>query len=952
VLSDSAGGTHVRTSSEQVQFVVMKTVAFRKVALLGGILWGMVVGAGSLWAQETKTPPWQRANAAAAQADSLMDERQFEAARQAYRRAQGLYRGVDSLRQVAVVTGDIGVTHYHTGDLEAALRAFEEAVALARRAGAREKVANLLNNIGLIEWRRGQYDAALQHLEEAVRIHRAESNRTRVGRALNNIANIHEERGEYQDALRKYRQALNTARMQRDSVDVASYLNNIGLVLRSQGRYDEALRYHQRALDLHRTLGSETGVTAALNNIGIVWRERDEYDRALQSYREALRINRELEDRAAIATNLTNIGVIRQRQGHNQEAADTLQKALRISRELESRPRVAIILNDLAAVRRSQGVYDEALALHEKALRMNRAIGRPEGAAKALDGIGLTYLEQGRYAAADSVLRASIAVTDTLIEAASGADRRDFLAQEIGRFHRRVVAQVRAGTPEAALRTLERSRTRVFADRLAGPSDDRGAVPPIDSLQRTLGPEEAAVLYANTDAPGPITALIVTRTSVQAREVADAAFVDWARRAFEDELDWLRRREDPLMAEAKGVDTDETLASLVRLYRRDLAVPPQRQLLAEERRRVLARELYALLIAPLEGTLAGVDEIVMVPDGALAYLPFETLQNRRGAYLVDRWRVQYTQSLRVLHLLRRREAQSPDSTAQRSLLALGGAVYDAATYAADTAASTSGAVLADAASDRALRLGEGAAPEPVRALGGDGLASGGAPTRSYRQLGFGPDRWYNLGGTLRETRALGRIVGSSTLLVGENASERTLREFSRSGALDDYRALHFATHGFVVPEAPSLSALVLSEVSRQASRERRPARRDTAALTAVDGYLNMREIARLDVDAEFVALSACKTGLGRIYRGSGAVSLAQAFLRAGAGAVAVSLWPVYDASTSRFMQAVYRRAWTGETSWAAAIAQTKRAFIAGDHGERLRAPRFWAPFVYYGREAR
>jgi CHAT domain-containing protein len=68
--------------------------------------------------------------------------------------------------------------------------------------------------------------------------------------------------------------------------------------------------------------------------------------------------------------------------------------------------------------------------------------------------------------------------------------------------------------------------------------------------------------------------------------------------------------------------------------------------------------------------------------------------------------------------------------------------------------------------------------------------------------------------------------------------------------------------------------------------------------------------------------------------------------------VAVSLWPVYDASTSRFMQAVYRRAWTGETSWAAAIAQTKRAFIAGDHGERLRAPRFWAPFVYYGREAR
>ena len=50
------------------------------------------------------------------------------------------------------------------------------------------------------------------------------------------------------------------------------------------------------------------------------------------------------------------------------------------------------------------------------------------------------------------------------------------------------------------------------------------------------------------------------------------------------------------------------------------------------------------------------------------------------------------------------------------------------------------------------------------------------------------------------------------------------------------------------------------------------------------------------------------------------------------------------------LQAVYRRAWDRDTSWAAAIAETKRAFIDGHHGERLRAPRFWAPFVHYGRD--
>jgi CHAT domain-containing protein len=611
---------------------------------------------------------------------------------------------------------------------------------------------------------------------------------------------------------------------------------------------------------------------------------------------------------------------------------------------------VAIVLNDLAAVHRSQGEHNRAISLHEKALEINRTIGRSEGAAEALDGIAIAHLERGRYVAADSVLRASIAITDTLIATASGADRRDFLAQEIGRFHKRVLAQVRAGTPEAALRTLEDSRTRVFAERLAG-GKTGAEVPPVDSLQRALGPQEAALLYANTDAHGPITAFIVTRTTVRARELPDAAFVRWARRTFEEELDRLQSQEDELLAQAKGVDTDETLASLVRLYRRDLSVPPERQLLATERRRVLGRELYSLLIAPLEDALADAEELVVVPDGALAYLPFETLRDRRNDPLIDRWRVQYTQSLRVLHLLRRRAAQSADTTARKSLLALGGAVYNSETYASDTAASTSG-MLADVEPSRALRVGEGTSSAVVRAMNGE-EALGASTTRSYRQLGYGPDRWYNLGGTLRETRALGRIVGSSTLLVGANASERTLRELSQSGALDDYRALHFATHGFVVPTAPSLSALVLSEVSRQQPPQKgKRTWRDTTAFSAVDGYLNMREIARLDLRAEFVALSACKTGLGRIYRGSGSVSLAQAFLRAGAGAVAVSLWPVYDASTSRFMQDVYRRAWRYDTTWAEAIAEAKRAFVEGDHGERLRAPRFWAPFVYYGKEAR
>jgi len=202
-------------------------------------------------------------------------------------------------------------------------------------------------------------------------------------------------------------------------------------------------------------------------------------------------------------------------------------------------------------------------------------------------------------------------------------------------------------------------------------------------------------------------------------------------------------------------------------------------------------------------------------------------------------------------------------------------------------------------------------------------------------------------GTLAEVRTLRRIAGGGTVLVGADASEDRLRRLSAAGRLDDYRALHFATHGFVVAAEPSLSALVLSEVGRG----RTGAPPDAGRAARPDGYLTMQEIPSLTLNAEFVGLSACQTGLGRIYRGSGAVSLTHAFLQAGATSVAVSLWSINDASSRRFMEGVYRRAWRGDTSWSEALARTKRAFARGHHGKRFRDPRYWAPFVYYGWEA-
>lgn len=928
-----------------------------RVFLLVGIIVAVHGGGWAQWvdAQERSASTLQlRAEALVARAESLRAENKTGPALAAYREARVLYRKMDADTTEARVTGAIGTVHYLRSENDAALEAFRQAAVVARDAGKDAYEARLLNNMGVIERRLGRFDSAAVHVRQSLVFHRAQADRERVGQALNNLANIEEERGQLDRALRHYQEALSIARELDLTDDIPSYLNNLGLVLRSQGRYEDALRHHRAALEKHRALGTTRGEAAALINIGVVLKAQGRYAEALRTYRKGLALSREQKDREGTANVLHNIGEIHQRQGQDEKALAKLREAMAINRDIGDRAGVAANLSEIATVYRTRGEHQAALRRYRRALRTTHELGRMENEAATLYGIGLTHLAREQYAAADSLFQASIAVTDTLLQTASGTDRRDFLAQEMGRFHTLVTTRVRAGRPEAALRVYEQSRARLLAERLQKAAlDSTGTVPPVESLQAALGADEAAVLYANTDTERPAVAFVVTRTGVQARELSTASVLRKAGRKYDAALQELQARtartwkpaRPSLLRQAKGirgsVDDGPSLASLVRLYRHELSGAQAERVLSADRRETLGQYLYSALVAPIKADIAAADELVIVPDGALSYLPFEALSDWGGTRVVERRRVRYVQSLRVQHLLRTRE-QARKAERSRSLLALGGVMHDPVTYTADTAGvGSESATLATRSEDTS----DGPVlPDNTARLAaqGDGLAL----RTTYQELGYGPERWSNLVGTLAEVRTLGRIAGGGTVLVGEEASEDRLRRIAADGRLDDYRALHFATHGFVVAAEPSLSALVLSEVGGQPTAALPEAERSARP----DGYLTMQEIPSLTLNAEFVGLSACQTGLGRIYRGSGAVSLTHAFLQAGATSVAVSLWSINDASSRRFMEGIYRRAWREGTSWSEAIAQTKRAFARGDHGERFREPRYWAPFVYYGWE--
>ena len=931
---------------------------------------GTSTGPGGELVRDT-TELSRRADSVFADGDSLREQREVNAAMRRYRQALALYRRVGDREGQANAKNEIGILYAYRDQRDRALSEMKDALQTYRDLGRRTEVAKSLNNIAILYKRGGDYEEALQNYRQALRVFRELEDRRSAAVTLSNVGLVHEQQGAYDESLDVHEQALRVYRDIEDRAGIARSLDNVGDIQVKQGQYRKALANFREALRMHRELGNTRRVAGAHNGIGRVQFWQYEYDDALARFRKAIQLYRDVGDRSAVAGNLNDVGLVYQKQGRYEEAETVLRKALRIHREIDDRYSTAATLHTIGEVERARGNEPEALRRYREAHRIHHDLGNTAGVAKTLDGIGNIRLAQGRLAEADSILRRSVRLTEQLLQTASGNERRDFLAKEIDRFHALVTTQVRAGRPEAALRTLERSRARLLAERLSGDRSSDVSIPPVDTLQRTLGADEAAVLYANTDTERPITAFVVTQASVAVREIPDSTVLRQTRRRYEDALGRLRLREElvmgptqgaSLLRRAKGVKvglgTEGTLANLVRLYRHDLSVTPREATLSAERRHGLGQTLYDLLIDPLEEDVAGKEELVIVTDGALGYLPFGTLYTWNEEWLVERWRVRYVESLRTLHLLQDRTRGDSEAS---SLLAVGGAAYNRSTYDADMSAGKgetqppSTSSIADPAGARVE--GRPVRDQEARDEGYRRLSQGAGPVDGYRQLGFGPDRWTNLPGTLREVQALGRIARtSSTLLVGAEASEAVIHRLSTTGRLDDYRVLHFATHGFVVPEQPDFSALVLSEVGAQAARatstERRAASSDSAETASgrADGYLNMREITALDLDAEFVALSACRTGLGRIYRGSGAVSFAQAFLQAGAGSVAVSLWAVHDRSTQRFMEAVYRRAWGRDTSWAEAMVETKRAFLTGHHGKRLRAPRFWAPFVHYGQE--
>ena len=116
-----------------------------------------------------------------------------------------------------------------------------------------------------------------------------------------------------------------------------------------------------------------------------------------------------------------------------------------------------------------------------------------------------------------------------------------------------------------------------------------------------------------------------------------------------------------------------------------------------------------------------------------------------------------------------------------------------------------------------------------------------------------------------EAAAIRNAAGDKQVLTLTDTDAN--RDVVLSGRLDGFEILHFATHGILDSEEPTLSGLVLSGVDEDGKPRSR--------------FLRSQDIAGLTLAARLVVLSGCETGLGRLVDGEGLLGLSRAFFYAG-----------------------------------------------------------------------
>jgi CHAT domain-containing protein len=381
-----------------------------------------------------------------------------------------------------------------------------------------------------------------------------------------------------------------------------------------------------------------------------------------------------------------------------------------------------------------------------------------------------------------------------------------------------------------------------------------------------------------------------------------------------------------------SVHLEEDLDQLVNTYHRSI------KKIEEKPFRRLSRKLYSILVEPVYDLLEGSRRLIIIPDGSLYYIPFESLiaNDARTSlskldYLIKHFSLTYHYSASL------RSESHWAANLHRDNAFIGFAPVF-------SSHRREGYILAH---DPAQN-GETNLKRPHR-----GYGNPNDPVLSQ------------LPATEEELHAIITLFKNQKKRAAGYFHKKATETAFKTAGIASYNLIHIATHSLDYKNAPQLAGLVFSPPSPRFTSAienedpKQVSNPNQTHLTALpsnptmenaiddpgdDGILYSGEIYNLKLDAELIVLSSCESGVGKLVEGEGMMALNRGFFYSGTRNIIFSLWKVEDRSTSRLMIAFYKNVLAGKPFYRA-LQKAKLELIANPY---TAFPKYWSGFVLVG----
>ncbi|MDT4897388.1 MAG: hypothetical protein QOH25_2465 [Acidobacteriota bacterium] len=794
---------------------------------------------------------------------------------------------------------------------------------------------------------KGSYAQAAAVYNIILKISRQINSPLGVANALVGLGDVYAAQGDYIRAADNYQTVMKMAEALGSKEAIAAMSVKLGNIHYHQGNFTQAMEYYQRSAQGYEELGSKVNIAYPLFSIGNAYFAEGNYPQALEYLQRSLKIYEQIFDKAGTAHLLNKLGDVSAVQGDYTRAIDYYQRSLKLHEELGNRAQIGYSLNGTGNVRYLQGKYAEAAELSSRAVDLSKGSYTPEILWRVLTSLGRARRALNQMDVARQAFSEAIGVIEKLRDQMSGSeeDRQRFLEGRIAPYNAMVDLLVAQNDLTQALTYAERAKGRTLLDVLRNGRVDISKALSAEEREQEMSLDAAIVtLNAQLKRESLLSQPDQTRISdIEARlKKARFEYEAFQTRSFaaHPELKVQRGETEPLTINEIGELIPDTRTALleyvvteektylfvltkgergqgdsssveVKVFPINIKAQAMANRVSDFRQKLAtnsldfrepAQQLYDLLLKPAQQALAGKTTVCIVPAGALWELPFQALQSGQTRYFLEDASIFYVHSLSILREMKRKGAlvRAVDTVGNRER---GGAAI--------------------------IKTGAGTAPaQTLLAFGNPQLSNSLlAQAKSiYRDLPLN-----SLPEAEREVRSLVEIYGQKTskVLTGAAAQEATVK--AEAG---NYQILHFATHGTLDNDNPLYSRLLLA-----------------SSTDKEDGFLEAREIMKLDLHAELAVLSACQTARGHVSAGEGLIGMSWALFVAGTPTTVASQWKVDSASTSRLMVDFHRFLSAQESTGGRGTNKAealRRAALKLLSDPKYKHPFYWAGFVVVG----